>query len=170
MDVGRGGTTLDRATNITKLVSAGFPRSGNTFLNQILKKSFPKVNVVEFTHNVNTLDFFNCIVPIRNPYHAVPSWGAFSGEQNLESTAKWYIRFNTKVLEKINDLLVIDFIQLSNNPSIVVKKISNNFNISYTEIDYLKIDKNAKFKNYKDYDSILMKECYQLYKGIIDKL
>lgn len=161
---------MDRTTNTTKLVSAGFPRSGNTFLNQILKKSFPKINVVEFTHNVNTLNFFNCIVPIRNPYQAVPSWGAFSGEQNLESTAKWYMRFNTKVLEKINDLLVIDFIELSSSPSTVVKKIANSFNISNTEISYLEIDKNANFKNYKEYDSILMKECYQLYKEIIDKL
>jgi hypothetical protein len=158
------------ATSSTRIISAGFPRSGNMFLWQLLKQSFPNANVIEFTHNVNTLDIDGCIVPIRNPYQAVPSWCAFSGEQDLEATAKWYMRFNTKVLENINNLSVIDFIELSTNPSAIIKKISNQFNLFPIEIDYLNIDKNVKFKNYQSYNSPLMKDCFDLYEGILNKL
>jgi hypothetical protein len=161
---------LDRATSSTRIISAGFPRSGNTFLWQLLEQSFPTTNVVEFTHNVNTLDIVGCIVPVRNPYQSVPSWCAFSGEKNIEATAKWYMRFNTKVLNNINNLLVVDFIELSTDPLIIIKKIANQLNISPIKVNHLNIDKNAKFKNYEEYNSPLMEDCYNLYKEIVKQL
>jgi hypothetical protein len=161
---------LDRTTKSNRIVSAGFPRSGNTFLWQLLQQSFPKVNVIEFTHNVNTLDIKDCIVPLRNPYQAVPSWGAFSGEQNLEAIAKWYLRFNSKVFLELDNLLVIDFNQLSDNPELVIEKISNYFCISPIKIDVSIIDKNKKFKEYELYDSPTMQDCYNIYKEILEKL
>lgn len=140
------------------------------FLWQLLEQSFPDVNVVEFTHNVNTLDISGCIVPIRNPYQAVPSWCTFSGEQDLEATAKWYMRFNTKVLNNIDNLFIVDFVELSTTPLSIIDKISNQFNLSHTQVDYLSIDKNTSQRSYQDYDSPLMKDCYDLYKEILNKL
>ena len=160
---------MDRTTNATRLVSAGFPRSGNAFLRQLLEQSFPEVDVVEFTHNTNTLNIVDCIVPIRNPYQAVPSWNAFSGEQSLESTAKWYMRFNTKVLDNMASLNVIDFCDLTSNPLEVISSLSVRYSLSPSKVDLTSIDKNSKFKSYKDYDSPLMESCYSLYKEVVKK-
>lgn len=160
---------MDRTSQTIRLVSSGFPRSGNTFLGQLLEQSFPDVDVVEFTHNTNTLDIAGCIVPLRNPYKSVPSWCTFSGEQDLEATARWYMRFNTKVLNNINNLFVVDFVELSTNPLTVVNKISNQFNLFYTQIDYSNIDKNTSQRKYQNYDSLLMKDCYDLYKEILNQ-
>lgn len=140
------------------------------FLGQLLEQSFPDVDVVEFTHNTNTLDIPGCIVPLRNPYKSVPSWCTFSGELDLEATARWYMRFNTKVLNNIDNLFIVDFVELSTTPLSVVDKISNQFNLSPTQVDYLSIDKNTSQRSYQDYDSPLMKDCYDLYKEILNKL
>lgn len=161
---------MDRTSKTVRLISSGFPRSGNTFLNQLLEQSFPDVDVVEFTHNTNTLNIAGCIVPLRDPYKSVPSWCTFSGEQDLEATARWYMRFNTKVLNNINNLFVVDFVELSTNPLSVVNKISNQFNLFPVKVNYLNIDKNTSQRNYQDYDSPLMKDCYKLYEGILNKL
>jgi hypothetical protein len=161
---------VGRITKSTRIVSAGFPRSGNAFLKQLLEQSFPNDDIIGFTHSVSTLDTDSCVVPVRNPYQSVPSWCAFSGEQDLEATARWYMRFNTKVLDNIDNLLVVNFVELSTTPLSVIDRISNQFNLSPIQVDYLNINKNAKFKNYQDYDSTLMKDCYDLYKGILNRL
>ena len=157
------------ATKPTRIISSGFPRSGNTFLGQLLEQSFPDVDVVEFTHNTNTLDIAGCIVPLRNPYLSVPSWCTFAGEPDLEGAARWYMRFNTKVLNNIDNLFVVDFVELSTTPLSVIDRISNQFNISPIQVDYLSIDKNTSQRSYQNYDSPLMKNCYNLYKEILNK-
>lgn len=161
---------MDRTNKTIKLITSGFPRSGNTFLGQLLEQSFPNVDVAEFTHNTNTLDIAGCIVPLRDPYLSVPSWCIFSGEQDLESTARWYMRFNTKVLNNIDNLFIVDFVELSTTPLSVIDKISNQFNISPIQVDYLSIDKNTGQRIYQNYNSPLMKDCYELYEGILSKL
>ena len=80
------------------------------------------------------------------------------------------MRFNTKVLNNINNLFVVDFVELSTNPLSVVNKISNQFNLFPVKVNYLNIDKNTSQRNYQDYDSPLMKDCYKLYEGILNKL
>jgi len=160
---------MGRATNSTRIVSAGFPRSGNKFLNDLLSQGFPG-KVDDFTHNVHTLEIPNCIVPIRNPYQSVPSWSAFSGEQDLEATAKWYMRFNTKVLGNVEKLIVIDFIELSTNPLSIIDKVSSNLGLIPKKINTDVLNKNSKFREYKEYNSPLMKDCYELYKEILNKL
>ena len=160
---------MGRATNSTRIISAGFPRSGNKFLNDLLSQGFPG-RVDDFTHSVHTLEIPNCVVPIRSPYQSVPSWSAFSGDQDLEAIAKWYMRFNTKILDRIDNLIVIDFIELSTNPLSIVEKVSNYLGLISKEIDTSVLNKNSKFKEYKEYNSPLIKDCYELYKEILNKL
>ena len=160
---------MGRATNSTRIVSAGFPRSGNKFLNDLLSQGFPG-KVDDFTHSVHTLEILNCVVPIRNPYQSVPSWSAFSGEQDLEATAKWYMRFNIKVLDNIENLIAIDFIELSTNPLSIVNKVSSHLELIAKEINTSALNKNSKFREYEEYNSPLMKDCYELYKEILNKL
>jgi len=161
---------VDRTTlSNTRIISAGFPRSGNKFLNNLLSQTFPgKVN--DFTHSVQTLETLNCVVPIRNPYQSVPSWSAFSGEQNLEAIARWYMRFNSKVLDNINNLIVIDFVELSTNPLSIVDKVSNHLDLIPKEIDTSVLNKNSKFREYKEYNSPLMEDCFNLYTKIVGQL
>ena len=161
---------MDRiTTSNTRVISAGFPRSGNKFLNDLLSQAFPdKVN--DFTHNVQTLEIPNCIVTIRNPYQSVPSWSAFSGEQDLEAIARWYMRFNGKVLDNINNLITIDFVELSTTPLLIVDKVSKHLGLIPKEIDTSVLNKNSKFKEYKEYNSSLMEDCFNLYTKIVGQL
>jgi hypothetical protein len=161
---------MDRTTSIARIITAGFPRSGNSFLGQLLKQSFPNADVPVFSHNVNTLNIVDCIVPIRNPYQSVPSWSAFSGERDLEATARWYMRFNSKVLDNINNLIVIDFVELSTNPLSIVDKVSNHLDLIPKEIDTSVLNKNSKFREYKEYNSPLMEDCFNLYTKIVGQL
>jgi hypothetical protein len=143
--------------------------SGNKFLNNLLSQAFPgKVN--DFTHSVQTLGTPNCVVPIRNPYQSVPSWSVFSGEQDLEAIAHWYMRFNSKVLDNINNLIVIDFVELSTNPLLVIDKVSNYLSLIPEKIDISVLNKNSKFKEYKEYNSPLMEDCFNLYTKIVGQL
>ena len=160
---------MGRATNSTRIISAGFPRSGNKFLNDLLSQGFPG-RVDDFTHSVHTLEIPNCVVPIRNPYQSVPSWSAFSGEQDLEATACWYMRFNSKVLDNINNLIVIDFVKLSTNPLFIVDKVSNHLDLIPKEIETSVLNKNSKFREYKEYNSPLMEDCFNLYTKIVGQL
>lgn len=161
---------MDRTTSITRIITAGFPRSGNSFLGQLLQQSFPIVDAPVFSHNVNTLNTAGCIVPIRNPYQSVPSWSAFSREQDLEATARWYMRFNSKVLDNINNLITIDFVKLSTTPLLIVDKVSKHLGLIPKEIDTSVLNKNSKFREYKEYNSPLMKDCFNLYTKIVGQL
>lgn len=161
---------MDRiTTSDTRIISAGFPRSGNKFLNDLLNQAFlGKVN--DFTHSIQTLGTPNCVVPIRNPYQSIPSWSAFSGEQDLEATARWYMRFNSKVLDNISNLIVIDFVELSTNPLLVIDKVSKHLGLIPEEINISVLNKNSKFKEYKEYNSPLMEDCFNLYTKIVGQL
>ena len=152
------------------LVSTGFPRSGNHFLNNLLRMSFPGKIKNEVTHNIETLETPGCIVPVRNPYQSIPSWSKFCNEPDIDGISRWYLRFNKKILDNINNLFVIDFNQLVENPLEIVDKVSNKYNLTSWEVDANKLYKNPSAKKYDTYDSSLIKECYNVYNQIMDKL
>lgn len=152
------------------LVSTGFPRSGNHFLNHLLRTSFPGKIKNEVTHNIKTLEIPGCIVPVRNPYESIPSWSKFCNEPDIDGISRWYLRFNKKILDNIDSLFVVDFNQLTENPLAIVNKVSDRFNLTAYEVDVNKLHKNSNIKKYNTYDSKLIKECYDVYNQIRGKL
>ena len=150
------------------IISTGFPRSGNHFLNNLLRMSFPGKIKNEVTHKIETLEIPNCIVPVRTPYESVPSWSTFCNEKDLEGIARWYLRFNKKILKNIDNLIVIDFVKLINEPISIVNDISHSLDLIPQKISLNGLNKNSNIKMYEKYESPLMLECEHVYKNIID--
>jgi hypothetical protein len=153
-----------------KLSIAGFPRSGNNYLHKLLIKSFPYTEIKEYIGNASALDLKDCIVPVRNPYSSVPSWGIFSDEKNLDAIALWNLRFLSKVLKNIDNLYVVNFLTLTKDTNFVLEEIAKYFIIEKTEIDITRIDINANLFSYKPYNSPVMEDCFIVYKEILKNI
>jgi len=152
-----------------RIVLEGFPRSGNAFLSQLIKLAFPKNEIIMFQHKMENLDKKNCIVPIRNPYESIPSWVEFSpNKPDFESVAKWYIRFYNKVLENIDNLVIVDFVELTTDTSKTLNKISDVYKINAEPVDISKLNKNENLKLYSSKQiTKYTKEAYQIYKEVL---
>jgi len=126
----------------------GFPRSGNTYLTDLLTQSFD-VPVEFVLHKTADLYIKNCIVPIRKPEESIASWAKLNPHINLEAIVKWYERFYTCVLKNANNLIILDFNYFIKQPINVVEYISKTFDLEIKPIDISILDKNANIFNYE---------------------
>ena len=113
-----------------RLITSGFPRSGNVFLNFALKELYFKEDVYEQSHMVLTLkENPNSFVPIRNPEDAIASWNLAQKDlplgSNLDDDIRFYIRFHTYVLENIHTLNIMDFNKFSVDIEYIKNKVYN---------------------------------------------
>jgi hypothetical protein len=99
-----------------------FPRSGNNFLDYLLKKSFD-YNVEWGFHRVHLFKQNKiAITSIRHPLDSISSYIVFSNRFNdIEKSIKWYIRF---ISQTPKDVFVCDFNSLINQPEQVVKSFA----------------------------------------------
>lgn len=155
---------------MASLVIEGFPRSGTTFLYQLVKLGFPDHDVFHAEHVASKLSLNNTIVVVRDPYESVFSWQQYFAKlENISDIAKWYTRYHNCILENIDNLIVINFNEMIKDPQTVLKKISDEMSIIYKNVDTSKLNKN---ENHIDYNSFVikeMKEAYSVYKEIIKK-
>jgi hypothetical protein len=149
------------------IFQSGFPRSGNSYLNNLLTVAFPG-NVTLFNHNEDRLDLVNTVVPIRNPYECIPSLSVFSEGQDLKKIEQRYLTFHKKVLKNIDNLIIVDFQELIEKPLDIVKKISNEFKLSPKKVNLEKLNKNSSTKKYFKHNNDIMEECFILYKEIFE--
>jgi hypothetical protein len=148
----------------------GFPRSGNNFLNHMLRDAFPGKIEKKITHDILKLEIKDCIVPIRSPYESIPSLSKFTGDIDFEGIARWYLAFNSKVLDNYDNLFVVDFKDLIKSPLNIVDRVSKKFKIIPNEVDLNSLNKNENKLEYKAYNSSLVEDCNVVYKKIIDKI
>lgn len=113
------------------LITSGFPRSGNTYLNHALNLLYypeQKVNSAKFT--VAAIEKTNqIIVTFRNPSNAIASWHNYPSEGNLESDVQYYIRFYSFVLNNLNKVVLMDFDYFTKNINYIKNKVLKNFGI-----------------------------------------
>jgi hypothetical protein len=119
----------------------GFPRSGNEFTFNLLKKSFPDVLVNSFQHNANNLTV-NHFVVIRNPVEAISSFVSVFKESDLQAAQRWWLRFYTIAAEKTDLKNWILFDNLVNKTTKVVMRFSEKLNTKPVIYNYDLIDKN----------------------------
>jgi hypothetical protein len=129
------------------LKTAGFPRSGNTFLNFVLKSLyFPTEGMNGTRHEANMFDRYSkLIVPIRNPIDCIASYNnyiplfAIHGmfiERDLKKDIAYYLRFYNKVMEYRSKAVVVDFDKFTTDIDYIKEVVDNNFgyttNVSLT--------------------------------------
>ncbi len=134
------------------LTTSGFPRSGNTYLNQSLNLLYyPKQEVNFNRHTVAAINKSNrIIVPFRNPTDSIASWHNYPSGGELESDVKFYIRFYSAVLDNITKVVLMDFDYFNKDINYIKNQVLKNFSIeTYSFVTDSQI-KEAMFTNGKD--------------------
>jgi hypothetical protein len=125
----------------------GFPRSGNTYSQQLLAKAFPQAVITPFTHSARVLtgDHF---VLIREPNVAISSFMSVFHEPNAQSSEQWWMRFYNTVLEKTNPKRWIFFDDLTQKTNETINRIGKITGLNPIEIDHSSLGKNSATKPY----------------------
>jgi hypothetical protein len=126
------------------LITSGFPRSGNTFLNFALWQMYYPTE--EFNKNFHTVKAIKqnnkVLVPIRNPFGSIASWNNFLGDQEeLSESCKYYIRFYTEAKALGNKVIFVDFDKMITDLDYIKSLVKDNFDIdsvAETTIDAVK--------------------------------
>ena len=113
------------------LITSGYPRSGNTYLNQALQllyyptdlvnRNFHSTVVIEKTQKI--------IVPFRNPVDAIASWYKYPSNGILKEDIAYYIRFHSYVLENLHKIVLMNFDSFTQNIEYIKSQVSINYNI-----------------------------------------
>lgn len=114
------------------LRTSGFPRSGNTYLNYTLNHLYYDNEPVNLNwHTVAKLDARNTmIVPIRNPLDCISSWHLYPSSYPLDADIRYYLRFHTAVLEKIDKVVLMDFDLFTKDLQYVKTKVADNYGLN----------------------------------------
>jgi hypothetical protein len=153
---------------MASIIVEGFPRSGTTFLHELLTKGFPNYDVYYSEHAASKLTLDNVFVVIRNPYESIFSWKNYIGKnENVNDIAKWYIRYSNAILENIDNVTVIDFDEMITDPTKTLNIVSDKMGIAYTPVDISKIEKAETGFDYSFFVNKYTKEAYQIYKQLL---
>jgi hypothetical protein len=156
---------------MANLVVEGFPRSGTTFLHGLLSKGFPDYDVYYSRHAASRLNLENVVAVIRDPYEAIFSWqNHLVKNENIHDIANWYVRYHKELLNNINNITLIDFNEMITDSSLVLKKVSEKFNVDYVPVDVSKLNKDESKETYTPFVTKETKEAYQVYKKLLKHL
>lgn len=101
--------------NKEKLITSGYPRSGNVFLNYCFKSMYYPEEIVSEQHHITTIfkEHPHVFTPLRNPLDCMGSWNLFQQHFNfpmlLEDDIRYYIRFHNAVLDSLKSITLLDF-------------------------------------------------------------
>jgi hypothetical protein len=108
-----------------KISFGSFPRSGNHFLEALLKKTLPDCSLVYTEHFLFPLEKEqNITVTIRNPLECVPSWITLMRDERpnrAEQVLEWYCAYYQKCKEL--KIFIVPFEQLVSEPLVCVSAI-----------------------------------------------
>lgn len=114
-----------------KLLTTGFPRSGNTYLNYALQSLYyPDETPGYISHTVKAINVNNhIIVPFRNPKDCIASWHSFPSKGSLEDDIKFYLRFHKAVLDSCNKVTLMDFDYFTSNLEYIKQTVKKSIGI-----------------------------------------
>lgn len=112
------------------LITSGYPRSGNTYLNQALQLLYypaqSKVN--SNRHSVIAIEKHQKIlVPFRNPLDAIASWHKYPQNSTLQEDVKFFIRFHKAVLDNLHKIVLMDFDYFTKDLNYIIENVRNAF-------------------------------------------
>lgn len=127
--------------NKDKLMTVGYPRSGNTFINYFLIKEYGNPKQDLWKHTAFALsNNQNIIVPIRKPIDCISSYISFLGNTAPSLPyINYYIRFHENVLNNKKNILIAKFEDFISDFTILRESIKNKFgfisNNQYSVLD-----------------------------------
>lgn len=115
--------------DINSIVTVGFPRSGNVFVNEYIHQAYATEYLLRPRHTGKSLsEFQHIIFPLRNPIDAMASYVVDDFEViPIDQTIAYYLRFMKSALEHKNKLCVVNFELFTKN----IYHISNQINDTY---------------------------------------
>lgn len=136
------------------LVTSGFPRSGNTFVNYAFNKLFNLEYVNLNKHTVVGIEKReHTFVPFRNPLDCISSWHLYQdefmlNERMLEKDFKYYLRFHNSVKELSDKVTLLDFDLFKDDLDYLTNKVTNLYDVipSNVTIEEVKIFMNESDK------------------------
>jgi len=118
------------------LISSGYPRSGNTYLNQALNLLYyPDSRAKENNHTVVAIQNADTIiVPFRNPLDSIASWHKYPSWGTLEEDVKYYTRFYTAVLNNLSKVVLMDFDKFIQDIEFIKLQVFTNYNLTTNKL------------------------------------
>jgi hypothetical protein len=122
------------------LVTSGFPRSGNGFVNFAFTKLFNLERPNPNTHTVILIEKReHTFVPFRNPLDCISSWHLYQNEfmqkqEFIENDLKFYLRFHNS-LDKLSDkITLLDFDLFKNDLIYLSTKVTNLYGVTPSDV------------------------------------
>lgn len=134
------------------LITTGFPRSGNTYLNYALHLLFYSNQEINYTlHWVSAIKVNKKIlVPFRNPLDSISSWHSTFSDGSLEDDIKYYIRFYSHALDNLDKVVLIDFDNFTQDIDYIQSQVLANFGLESNELVTADLVKKAMLANNKE--------------------
>lgn len=113
------------------LITSGYPRSGNTYLNYALNLLYyPEESANWNNHTVVAVEKANKImVPFRNPLDSISSWHKYPWQSTMIDDINYYIRFYSAILGSLDKVVLMDFDYFTKDIDYIKDKIFKNFSI-----------------------------------------
>lgn len=120
---------------MNKLITSGFPRSGNYFLKYSLSALYePKYQISGVQHTTKSFIKNNLtLVPFRNPLDSIASWQIFESKGSLSDDVNFYIRFYSAILENLEKIILLDFDSFTKNFIYIENKLFDTLQILANE-------------------------------------
>ncbi len=113
------------------LITTGFPRSGNTYLNYSFRSLYyPEENTRLNAHSVSYMEKHDHLfVPFRNPQDSILSWHNYPSNGQLEEDIKYYIRFYSHVMNNLNKVTLMNFDYFTKDLEYIKNKVKGSIGI-----------------------------------------
>jgi len=110
------------------LRTSAFPRSGSTFLNYALKSLYFAEDANTNFHTIKSIDKYEkLIVPFRNPIDSIPSWNHYPSNDKLPMDIKYYLRFYSEVINRLDRVVLFDFSKFTVDLDYIKTRVYENF-------------------------------------------
>jgi hypothetical protein len=122
------------------LVTSGFPRSGNTFVNYAFKKIFDLEMVNTNRHTIVAIqNREHTFVPFRHPLECISSWHLYQEEfladpRLLENDFKYYLRFHSGLKPLSEKITLLDFDLFKEDLQYLLTKVTDRYEVTPLEV------------------------------------
>ena len=126
-----------------ELTVSGFPRTGTTYLQQIIQSAFPSLSVIDGHHRIKLLKEAGYkATTLRNPCDAVCSWIVYSHPRLVvvDDVLDWYCQFMEQALLSPERIFVFDFDAFTVEPQAEMNWLGNKIGVEPVEIDVVGVD------------------------------
>ena len=132
---------MNKTKNNIEFFVSGYPRSGNTFLNFVVRELYGSKNPY-LVRSHDELDILNnleknvCVV-IRNPLQSIASYNQFrtqlTTDKNtnvtLDDDFDRYLRYYNFIDKHLDQVLLMNFAKFSKDSEYIINKINTKFNV-----------------------------------------